>query len=152
MASSIIRGAIHGMVPSLTETVSGTSSINSQAGILETHHHHHHGSANSRHNSSSSTRHMTEHVRSRSDASSRHHSRQSSAVEVDLNFDTEQIPPPTPASQESNNGNNGRAESGMEFLGSITWVERALPFVLLLLIRVLWDHRLGIIIHTVVSK
>ena len=48
---------------------------------------------------------------------------------------------PAPVAGESNE--NGQQESGMEFMGTLTWVERGLPFVLLLLIRVLWDHRLG---------
>ena len=48
---------------------------------------------------------------------------------------------PTSAAGETNE--NERQENGMEFMGTLTWVERGLPFVLLLLIRVLWDHRLG---------
>lgn len=34
----------------------------------------------------------------------------------------------------------------MEFQGTISWLEKSLPFVLLLLSRIMWDHRLGIIV------
>ena len=150
MASSIFD-AIQGIVgPSLTETsrTHQGSNGNSPVGMLNMGQNSSNSTDNqhfpfhpttSRHNSASSTRHIGGHVRSRSDASSsRHHSRQSSTVDIELNMEHEQ---PVPGAGESNE--NGRQESGMEFMGTLTWVERGLPFVLLLLIRVLWDHRLG---------
>lgn len=49
------------------------------------------------------------------------------------------------AAGNSNNGNgNGRsAADRVEFQGTISWLEKSLPFVLLLLSRIMWDHRLG---------
>lgn len=45
--------------------------------------------------------------------------------------------------------NNNSRSSGdrMEFQSTISWLERSLPFVLLLLSRIMWDHRLGIAIY-----
>ena len=149
MASSIFD-AIQGIVgPSLTEAGrTQNSNGNSPVGMVNMgqnnsnsndNQHFPFHPTNSRHNSASSTRHIAGHVRSRSDASSsRHHSRQSSTVDIELNMENEQ---PTSAAGETNE--NERQENGMEFMGTLTWVERGLPFVLLLLIRVLWDHRLG---------
>ena len=48
------------------------------------------------------------------------------------------------ASGNSNANGNGRsAGDRVEFQGTITWIEKSLPFVLLLLSRIMWDHRLG---------
>ena len=77
----------------------------------------------------------------RSDVSSIRHSRQSSSVEIDLG-DDDNPPPPSPTAPQDNGGAN-RGQDHMEFLGTITWVEKALPFILLLLSRIMWDHRLG---------
>jgi len=146
MTSSILRGAIQGIVQqteTATRQITGatnTSSINSPAASnTEAQHFPFHGT-NSRHTSSSSARHIAGHVRSRSDASSRHHSRQSSVVDIEFTHDSES------QQQQTENNENNQSDNGMEFLSTITWVERALPFILLLLIRVLWDHRLGIIV------
>ena len=153
MASSIL-GAIQGIVgPSLTETRDRSQgpTVNSPAGMLNMgsssnmnsndNQHFPFHPTNSRHNSASSTRHFSGHVRSRSDASSsRHHSRQSSTVDIEFNMENDQ---PASAAAAAENNENTRQENGMEFMGTLTWVERGLPFVLLLLIRVLWDHRLG---------
>ena len=38
----------------------------------------------------------------------------------------------------------GRTGDRVEFQGTIAWLENSLPFVLLLLSRIMWDHRLGI--------
>ena len=39
---------------------------------------------------------------------------------------------------------NGRSNGDrMEFQGAIKWVENSVPFLLLLLSRIMWDHRLG---------
>ena len=43
-------------------------------------------------------------------------------------------------------GNGGGGNSGMEFLSTITWMEKALPFALLLLTKIMWDHRIGILV------
>ena len=42
-------------------------------------------------------------------------------------------------------GNSNPRTGGdrMEFQGTINWLEKSLPFVLLLLSRIMWDHRLG---------
>ena len=41
------------------------------------------------------------------------------------------------------NGNGRSAGDRVAFQGTITWLEKSLPFVLLLLSRIIWDHRLG---------
>ena len=41
------------------------------------------------------------------------------------------------------NGNGRSAGDRVEFQGTINWIEKSLPFVLLLLSRIMWDHRLG---------
>lgn len=150
MAASLLD-AIQGIVgPSMTETTSRSQGIgagNSPTGMHnhgsspssnENQHFPFHPSTNSRHNSASSSRHISGHVRARSDASSRHHSRQSSAVDIELNLDNDQS-----AGNTTDNNDNVGQENGMEFLSTLTWVQRGLPFVVLLLLRVLWDHRLG---------
>lgn len=149
MASSIfspIRGAIQGIVPGLAETVAaaGGTRVPPTPGFMPpmnaagVNNESHIASAGSRHNSTSSMRHISGHARSRSDISSRHHSRQSSTVEIDINSDIEPTPSTAGSQQE-----NGIRNDNMEFLGTITWVERAIPFLLLLLTRIMWDHRLG---------
>lgn len=40
-------------------------------------------------------------------------------------------------------GNSRSTGDRMEFQGTISWLEKSLPFVLLLLSRIMWDHRLG---------
>ncbi|CAH3120095.1 unnamed protein product [Porites lobata] len=44
------------------------------------------------------------------------------------------------------NGNGRSAGDRVEFQGTINWIEKSLPFVLLLLSRIMWDHRLGILV------
>ena len=46
-------------------------------------------------------------------------------------------------SSSSGNGNGRSAGDRVEFQGTISWLEKSLPFVLLLLSRIMWDHRLG---------
>lgn len=46
-------------------------------------------------------------------------------------------------SNSSGNGNGRAASDRVEFQGTISWLEKSLPFVLLLLSRIMWDHRLG---------
>lgn len=41
------------------------------------------------------------------------------------------------------NGNGRSTGDRVEFQGTISWLEKSLPFVLLLLSRIMWDHRLG---------
>jgi hypothetical protein len=41
------------------------------------------------------------------------------------------------------NGNGRSTGDRMEFQGTISWIEKSLPFVLLLMSRIMWDHRLG---------
>ena len=46
----------------------------------------------------------------------------------------------------TSNNTNGNGRSGgdrVEFQGTINWIEKSLPFVLLLMSRIMWDHRLG---------
>ena len=47
------------------------------------------------------------------------------------------------------NGSGRSASDRMEFQGTISWLEKSLPFVLLLLSRIMWDHRLGTSLFTV---
>ncbi|XP_078362785.1 E3 ubiquitin-protein ligase RNFT1-like [Oculina patagonica] len=49
-------------------------------------------------------------------------------------------------SNTSSNGNGRAAGDRVEFQGTISWLEKSLPFVLLLLSRIMWDHRLGILV------
>lgn len=47
----------------------------------------------------------------------------------------------------TSNNSNGNGRSGgdrVEFQGTINWIEKSLPFVLLLMSRIMWDHRLGV--------
>ena len=86
-------------------------------------------------NSSSSS-----HVRTRSDASRGH----SSSVEIDI----EDSPSASMQSESTPVDNNAtdtasRPQDQMEFLGTISWLEKAIPFIVLLLTRIMWDHRLG---------
>ncbi|XP_029191614.1 E3 ubiquitin-protein ligase RNFT1-like [Acropora muricata] len=49
----------------------------------------------------------------------------------------------------TSNNTNGNGRSGgdrVEFQGTINWIEKSLPFVLLLMSRIMWDHRLGILV------
>ena len=87
-------------------------------------------------NSSSSS-----HVRTRSDAS-RGHSRNSSSVVIDIDDSQSASMQSTPV---DNNGTDttSRPPDQMEFLGTISWLEKAIPFIILLLTRIMWDHRLG---------
>ena len=77
---------------------------------------------------------------------SRHHSTEIGGGSQ-TDFDTtanESIPTGT-----QNTGNNGRANGDrMEFQGTIKWIENSVPFLLLLLSRIMWDHRLGTVIYT----
>ena len=43
----------------------------------------------------------------------------------------------------SGNGSGRAAGDRVEFQGTISWLEKSLPFVILLLSRIMWDHRLG---------
>lgn len=134
---------IQGIVPTLTDAVTGSSNRVSSPAPLQ--------SSHSRNSSivmgsdlPSDTRSNNTHVRTRSDVSIRH-SRNSSAVEIDLSdsdvTQQQSVPPAPPAASSPQDNTNGN--SGMEFLGTITWMEKALPFALLLLSRIMWDHRIG---------
>ena len=46
-------------------------------------------------------------------------------------------------SNSSGNGSGRAAGDRVEFQGTISWLEKSLPFVILLLSRIMWDHRLG---------
>ena len=83
-------------------------------------------------------------IRGQRNAFSRHHSRENlsesqggSQSEYDTN-NGENVPT-------SNQGSsNGRSNGDrMEFQGAIKWIENSVPFLLLLLSRIMWDHRLG---------
>ena len=57
-----------------------------------------------------------------------------------------------PGSGTQNSGNNGRANGDrMEFQGTIKWIENSVPFLLLLLSRIMWDHRLGMVLFNLLS-
>lgn len=72
---------------------------------------------------------------------SRHHSNDnitSGESEYDTN-NADTLPSPN-----SGSGSNGRSNGDrMEFQGAIKWIENSVPFLLLLLSRIMWDHRLG---------
>ncbi|XP_057295921.1 E3 ubiquitin-protein ligase RNFT1-like isoform X1 [Hydractinia symbiolongicarpus] len=132
---------IQGIVPTLTDTVSGSSTtanpqrvpgspVNGNRTLQ---------SLSSPAVDTNRINNSNNHVRSRSDVSSRH-SRQSSAVEIDMN-DIEQV-----ASTTTPDNSGTRTQDQMEFFGTISWMEKALPFILLLLSRIMWDHRLGILV------
>jgi len=123
---------IQGIVPTLTNSVSNSVS-NSQRLPSSPVRLIHENAAAGRNN-------ISDHVRTRSEAS-RGHSRQSSAIEIDMNNIDDGSPPPSPEENNTNTGGNQ-----MEFFGTITWVEKAIPFVILLLSRIMWDHRLGILV------
>ena len=88
-------------------------------------------------NSSSSS-----HVRTRSDAS-RGHSRHSSSVEIDIEDSPSASVQSTPVDNNAATETVNRSQDQMEFLGTISWLEKAIPFIVLLLTRIMWDHRLG---------
>ena len=46
-------------------------------------------------------------------------------------------------SPDTANGSGRSTADRVEFQGTISWLEKSLPFVLLLLSRIMWDHRLG---------
>ncbi|XP_002159773.1 E3 ubiquitin-protein ligase RNFT2 isoform X1 [Hydra vulgaris] len=75
------------------------------------------------------------HMRTRSEAGML--TRNSSSVEIDIGGDL----PDQPSDSTTN-----RTQDHMEFLGTISWLEKALPFCLLVLSRIMWDHRLGILV------
>ena len=49
----------------------------------------------------------------------------------------------SPGTSGTQNGNGRSGTDRVEFQGTINWIEKSLPFVLLLLSRIMWDHRLG---------
>jgi len=52
-----------------------------------------------------------------------------------------------PNSQDRSTGSQGRQTGDrVEFYGAIAWAENTLPFILLLCSRIMWDHRLGILV------
>ena len=67
-----------------------------------------------------------------------HISRQSSVIDMEPGDNN------IPSSQGRSPTSNGR-QSGdrVEFYSLIAWAENIMPFVLLLLSRIMWDHRLG---------
>lgn len=82
-------------------------------------------------------------TRGQTNAFSRHHSVDNlsgSHGGSQSEYDTNSESVPT-----SNQGSgNGRSNGDrMEFQGAIKWIENSVPFLLLLLSRIMWDHRLG---------
>jgi hypothetical protein len=82
---------------------------------------------------------------------SRHHSTEMSN-NSQSDFDTtgnDSLPTGT-----QNTGNNNGRTSGdrMEFQGTIKWIENSVPFLLLLLSRIMWDHRLGTVLIDLIVK
>jgi hypothetical protein len=82
---------------------------------------------------------------------SRHHSTEMSS-NSQSDFDTagnDSLPTGT-----QNTGNNNGRTSGdrMEFQGTIKWIENSVPFLLLLLSRIMWDHRLGTVLIDLTVK
>ena len=73
---------------------------------------------------------------------SRHHSTETgSQSDFDSTNGNESLP------SHNSGSNNGRTNGDrMEFQGTIKWIENSVPFLLLLLSRIMWDHRLGTII------
>ena len=130
---------IQGIVPSLTDAVTGgsTNRVSSPTPQAQTSHRSQSIAVGTELPSDTAYSNST-HVRTRSDVSSRH-SRQSSSVEIDLG-DAELQQQPVAPLQPTHQDN---VHNGMEFLGTITWMEKALPFALLLLSRIMWDHRIG---------
>ncbi|XP_065055546.1 E3 ubiquitin-protein ligase RNFT2-like [Rhopilema esculentum] len=67
-------------------------------------------------------------------------SRQASAIDIEAGESQ-----PNPQGRSSGNGNRATGDR-VEFYGAITWAENILPFILLLCSRIMWDHRLGILV------
>lgn len=128
---------IQGIVPTLTNAVNnpprGVPSSPTRPQVLE-------ASSNISNSRVSST--SGSHIRTRSDAS-RGHSRHSSSVEIDIEDET---PTPQPSPVDNNGNSSNRAQDQMEFIGTISWLQKAIPFIILLLTRIMWDHRLGILV------
>ena len=75
---------------------------------------------------------------------SRHHSSNEMGNGSQSDFDTTSNDNAGPTGTQNSGGNNGRANADrMEFQGTIKWIENSVPFLLLLLSRIMWDHRLG---------
>ena len=75
---------------------------------------------------------------------SRHHSSIEMGNGSQSDFDTTSNDSAGPTGTQNSGGNNGRANGDrMEFQGTIKWIENSVPFLLLLLSRIMWDHRLG---------
>ena len=72
---------------------------------------------------------------------SRHHSSEmGSSSQSDFDTTSNDVQTGT----QNSGTNNGRANGDrMEFQGTIKWIENSVPFLLLLLSRIMWDHRLG---------
>ena len=58
-------------------------------------------------------------------------------------FEAEENPPGVNEANANAPSGSGRTGDRMEFQGTISWLENSVPFVLLLLSRLMWDHRLG---------
>lgn len=56
---------------------------------------------------------------------------------------SEQANGSNPSTAQTNNNSRPNGGDRMEFQSTISWLERIFPFVLLLLSRIMWDHRLG---------
>ncbi len=67
-----------------------------------------------------------------------HMSRQSSTIDIEAGENIS-------GSQTTRSPTNGNRPSGdrVEFYGAIAWIESTFPFIILLLSRIMWDHRLG---------
>ncbi|XP_028400450.1 E3 ubiquitin-protein ligase RNFT1-like [Dendronephthya gigantea] len=75
---------------------------------------------------------------------SRHHSTVETSNSSQSDFDS--TPNDNTSSQNNGNGNGRTNGDRMEFQGTIKWIENSVPFLLLLLSRIMWDHRLGILV------
>eukprot|EP00794_Sanderia_malayensis_P013764 gene13764-15205_t len=67
--------------------------------------------------------------------------RQSSTIDIEFG---ENIP----SSQQTRSPTSASRPTGdrVEFYGAIAWAESTLPFIILLFSRIMWDHRLGILV------
>ena len=80
---------------------------------------------------------------------SRHHSTVETGNSSQSDFDST-ANDSFPSGTQNNGNGNGRANGDrMEFQGTIKWIENSVPFLLLLLSRIMWDHRLGMVVRVV---
>ena len=69
------------------------------------------------------------------------YSRQSSVIDIEASDNSGNAS--YSGNRQSSNTNGRNNGDRVEFYGAITWAEKTFPFLLILLSRIMWDHRLG---------